>query len=250
VRIALFVTCLCDQYLPRSAIAVVKVLEHFGHTVTFPTAQTCCGQPMFNNGFHEDARDLARRMIDVFGDAERVVTPSGSCAAMLKEHYPELFETGSPDRAAAQDLAGRTWEFVQFMTDVLNVDLAKLGARWPGSAATHFSCHLRAIGVTDETAKLAGRIDGLSCRPLDRAEQCCGFGGTFAVSYPGISGAMVRDKVAAIEAAGVSTVISNDPGCTMNMAGACRRAGCDVSFRSMAEVVAEGLGLLPREGTP
>ncbi len=247
MTVALFITCLTESFYPRAGVAVVKVLEHLGHDVAFPRAQTCCGQPMYNNGHHDEARTLARRMVRVFDGYEHVVTPSASCAAMLREHAPRLFEAGTPERRAADDLASRTREFVEFLVNVEKLDVGKLAPRWEGAATYHYSCHLRDLGMTDEALRVAGAVEGLSLTPLDRADQCCGFGGTFATSYPQISGGMVADKVARIRATGAGTVISNEAGCTMNMAGACRRAGHEVAFRSLAEILAEGLGLLPRD---
>ena len=246
MRVSLFITCLGDSYFPRAGIAAVKVLEHLGCTVDFPAAQTCCGQPMHNNGFADDARALAARMINVFAASERIVTPSGSCAAMIRDYYPGLFEDPAQQQAA-RALAARTFEFSEFLTNVLHADLKKLAARWPGSATYHYSCHLRGIHITDETPRLLSQIDGLNFTPLKTPEQCCGFGGTFATKYSDISGAMVRDKVADIQATGASTVVSSEPGCTMNIAGACRRHHCTAAFRSLPEIIAESLGLLPRD---
>ncbi|MEX0886192.1 MAG: (Fe-S)-binding protein [Phycisphaeraceae bacterium] len=264
MKLALFVTCLTDAFYPRTGIATVKVLEHLGCDVTFPQAQTCCGQPMFNNGFHHEARKLARHMIDVFEDAACVVTPSGSCAAMVREHYAELLKDDPAHAERAEALAGKTYELVEFLVKVLKVDLRKLGVRWPGKVTYHYSCHLRGLGITDEAGQLMRQIDGLEYVPLPKAEQCCGFGGTFAMKYPQISGEIVRDKVGCIEATGASTCVSNDAGCTMNIAGACRRHereqggdgdqkdagnGNGVQFKSLAEIIAEGLGLMKGDET-
>lgn len=253
MQIALFVTCLADTFLPRHAIAVVKVLEHLGHEVVFPEAQTCCGQPQYNNGYHDEARRLARRMVRVFEPYETIVTPSGSCAAMIRDYYADLFPLGSPERQAARRLAERTCEFVEFLTRVEGIDardpqaLSKLGVTWEGSATYHYSCHLRGIGMTDEAARLAEQIDRLTFTPLDKVDQCCGFGGTFCLKYPQLSGAMTREKVECVRQTGATTLIVNDPGCAMNLAGACRRAKLGVEVKSLAEILAEGLGLLPRE---
>jgi L-lactate dehydrogenase complex protein LldE len=246
VQAALFITCLTDNFYPRSGVAVVKVLEHLGVDVAFPAAQTCCGQPMYNNGFQRDAREVARHMIRVFAPYARVITPSGSCASMVREHYPALFDDPR-ERKAAADLAERTREFTEFLVQDLRVDLRALGARWDGHVTYHYTCHLRGLGVTDEVLQVLDQIDGLTVTPLEKAEQCCGFGGTFAVKYPRISGSMVQDKVQCIAATGAATVVSNDAGCTMNLAGACRRGGHDVGFTSLAEIVAESLGLLDGE---
>ncbi|MEW6742390.1 MAG: (Fe-S)-binding protein [Planctomycetota bacterium] len=247
MRIALFVTCLSDTFVPRAGAAVVKVLEHLGHEVVFPEEQTCCGQPMYNNGFQEAARRLACRQMRVFSGAETVITPSGSCAAMIRRHYPELFETGSREWRAARELACKTFEFVEFLVKVEHADLRQLGVRWGGIATYHYSCHLRELGMTDEVVRLLHQIQDLEYRPLEKMEQCCGFGGLFAVKYPAISGEMVRDKVRCIRRTSADTVICNDAGCTLNIAGACHREGLGVRFRSLAEILAEGLGLLERE---
>jgi len=248
VRIALFITCLTEQFYPRAAVAIVKVLEHLGHTVEFPAAQTCCGQPMFNNGLHDDARDLARRMIEIFAPAEHVVTPSGSCAAMVREHFLHLWPERSGEHRAALALAAKTSEFVEFLTKVERVDLRAMRVRWPGSVTYHRSCHLRSLGLCDEAETLLDQIEGVRRVPLPRAEQCCGFGGTFAVNYPQISAGMVSDKVSAIRETNAERLVCNEAGCGMNIAGACRRALPEVSLITIGEVIAQGLGLLPREG--
>lgn len=247
MKVALFITCLTDTFYPRTGIAVVKVLEKLGCQVAFPQDQTCCAQPMWNNGFHDEARELAKRMIEVFRDHEYVVTPSGSCAAMIREYYVDLFEDEPAWRAEAKKLADKTYEFIEFLVKVMKVDLRQHGARWPGKVTYHYSCHLRGIGVTDEAAQVMRQIAGLEYVPLEKAEQCCGFGGTFAMKYPQISGTMVRDKVGCIRATEAPVVVSNDAGCTMNLAGTCRREEVPVRFKSLAEIIAEGLGLLERE---
>lgn len=250
MRVALFITCLTDVYFPRAGVAVVKVLTHLGHTVEFPRDQTCCGQPMFNNGFTSDARDLARRMIALFEPFETVVTPSASCAAMVRERYPQLFAGDAAWSARADALAARTFEFSEFLAKVLRVNLRQLGVRWDGNVAVHSACHLRSLGLHDVAEGLLREIRGLKQIPLNNVEQCCGFGGTFATRYPQISGAMVREKVECIQTTGCPTVVCNEAGCGMNLAGACRRLGSPVRFTSLPEIIAEGLGLLerPEEG--
>jgi L-lactate dehydrogenase complex protein LldE len=249
MKTALFITCLTDTFYPRTGIAAVKVLEHLGCAVDFPAGQTCCGQPMYNNGFHAEARVLARRMIDVFEGSPCVVTPSGSCAAMIREYYPTLFPRDPAYEFAARGLAGKTYEFIEFLVKVLRVDLRGLGARWAGTVTYHYSCHLRGLGMTDEAVELMRQIEGLDYRPVEKMEQCCGFGGTFALKYPQISGSLVRDKAACLGKTGAGTVISNDGGCTMNISGACHRQKQDLTFKSLAEVIAESLGLLERTET-
>lgn len=249
MRIALFITCLTDLYTPRAGVAVVKVLRRLGHEVVFPRAQTCCGQPMFNNGYENEARALARRMMRVFAPYECVVTPSGSCAAMIREHYTGLFAPGTDDRAAAESLARRTYEFVEFLSSVERFDPGRFGARWRGSATYHYSCHHRGLGLTDEVTRLAGAIEGLELRELERHDECCGFGGTFCLKYPTVSGAMSADKAECVRRTGAGTLICNDAGCTMTIAGACRRLGVGVEVKSLAEILAEGLGLMDGERT-
>jgi L-lactate dehydrogenase complex protein LldE len=244
--VALFITCLADIYFPRAGVAVVKVLTHLGHTVEFPRDQTCCGQPMFNNGFTSDARDLARRMIALFEPFETVVTPSASCAAMVRERYPQLFAGDAAWSARAEALAARTFEFSEFLAKVLRVDLRTLGVAWEGSVTVHTACHLRGLGLHHVAEGLLGELRGLNLIPLNNAEQCCGFGGTFATKYPHISGGMVREKVECIQATGCRTVVCDEAGCGMNLAGACRRLGAPVRFISLPEIIAEGLGLLER----
>ena len=250
MKVSLFITCLTDTFYPRTGIAVVKVLEHLGCQVEFPQSQTCCGQPLFNNGFEDDARELAKRMASTFEHSECVVTPSGSCAAMIRDYYIDLLGSDPAYRDSVQGLVNKTYEFVEFLVKVLKVDLGQLQVRWPGKVTCHYSCHLRGIGVTDETTLLLQQIEGIEYIPMDNVDQCCGFGGTFAMKYPQISGAMVRDKVECISATGADTVISNDAGCTMNISGACRRQGAAARFKSLAEVIAEGLGLIEPSENP
>jgi len=206
--VGLFVTCLTDTFYPRAGIAMVKVLEHLGCTVHFPREQTCCGQPMFNSGFEDEARQLARRMVDVFEPYACVVTPSGSCCAMIHDYYEQLLGDDPAYADRARRLIASTHEFVEYLTNVAKVDLRSLGCRWEGHVTYHYSCHLRGIGLTPETgeaARLLGQIDGVRYTQADRLDQCCGFGGTFAVKWPEVSGAMVRDKVECLSKTGATT---------------------------------------------
>lgn len=238
--VALFITCLTDQFYPQVGIAVTKVLERFGCRVSFPQAQTCCGQPFFNNGFHDEARELARRMISVFLGCQYVVTPSGSCCAMVREYFVELMHD---DPGSARDLAGHTYEFVEFLDKVLKVDLSGFGLPVAAPITYHYTCHLRGIGVKDEGVRLLKQLGNVELRPMEKTDQCCGFGGTFAVKYPAISGAIVEDKVNCIAATGAQTLICNDAGCTMNIAGMCHRRGLSVRTRHIAELIAEAMGI-------
>ncbi|QQE10472.1 (Fe-S)-binding protein [Planctomycetota bacterium] len=244
MKVALFVTCLADNFYPRTGIAVVKILEHLGCEVLFPQNQTCCGQPQWNNGFADETRSLAKKMIQVFEGYDFVVTPSGSCAAMIREHYEEAFEDMPDWKRRAKDLSDRTYEFIEFLIKVAKIDLREFGAKWEGDVTYHYSCHLRGLGMTDEAVQLLKQIDGARFHPMEKYNQCCGFGGTFAMKFPEVSGEMARDKVSCIEQSGADVVVVNDSGCSMNIEGTCRREGVDKKFMSLAELIAESLGLL------
>jgi L-lactate dehydrogenase complex protein LldE len=231
----LLITCLGDALFPDVGVATVRLLRRLGVTVDFPAAQTCCGQPHFNSGYHGDARDLARHTIRAFANGQTVVTPSGSCAAMVKLEYPELFHDDPVWRAKADDLSRRTRELSDFLVNGLGVE--DVGARFEGRVTYHMACHLRGLGLLTEPERLLRRVKGLEYVPLERADECCGFGGSFAVRYPAISGAMVRDKVEFIEKTGASVVVATDAGCLMNIAGCLRRRGSAVRALHLAEVL-------------
>lgn len=230
------ITCLGDALFPDVGVATVKLLRRLGVEVDFPKAQTCCGQPHFNSGFHADCRDLARHTIKAFGSGNLVVTPSGSCAAMVKLEYPELFHGDLVWHGRAEDLAQRTHELSDFLVNVLNVE--DVGARFEGKATYHMACHLRGLSILTEPERLLRRVKGLQLIPLERYDECCGFGGSFAVRYPGISGAMVDDKAAFIEKTGADVVIATDAGCLMNIGGRLRRRGNKVRIMHLAEILA------------
>jgi L-lactate dehydrogenase complex protein LldE len=229
------VTCLGDALFPDVGVATVRLLRRLGVEVDFPPAQTCCGQPHFNSGYHPDARALARHTIAAFANGQTIVTPSGSCAAMVKLEYPELFHDDLVWQGRAEDLAHRTRELSDFLVNVLATE--DVGARYEGRVTYHMACHLRGLGLLTEPERLLRRVRGLEYVPLERADECCGFGGSFAVRYPGISGAMVRDKAAFIEQAGVEAVVATDAGCLMNIGGCLRRRGSKVRTLHLAEVL-------------
>jgi L-lactate dehydrogenase complex protein LldE len=235
LNVSLLITCLGDVLFPDVGVATVRLLRRLGVTVDFPEAQTCCGQPHFNSGYHADARALARHLIRVFDNGRTVVVPSGSCAAMVKLEYPELFHDDPAWHRKALDLAGRTHELSDFLVNVLGAE--DVGARFEGRVTYHMACHLRGLGLLTEPERLLRRVRGLEYVPLERADECCGFGGSFAVRYPGISGAMVRDKAGLIEKAGVRAVVATDAGCLMNIAGCLRRRGSGVRALHLAEVL-------------
>jgi L-lactate dehydrogenase complex protein LldE len=236
-RVGLFVTCLVDLFRPSVGFAAVKLLEDVGCRVEVPEAQTCCGQPAFNSGDKADAAAIARNVIAAFKGFDFVVAPSGSCGGMIVKHYPELFEPGSADHAAAVELAGRTHELVSFLTRVMKVD--RVEASFPARATYHDSCSgLRELGIKAEPRRLLAGVEGFSLAEMTDAEVCCGFGGTFCVKYPGISDKMLEKKLKHIHATGADTLVAGDLGCLMNMAGKLKREGSPVKVRHIAEVLA------------
>jgi L-lactate dehydrogenase complex protein LldE len=235
VKVSLMVTCLGDALFPDVGVATVKLLRRLGVEVDFPAAQTCCGQPHFNSGFHDHARDLARHAIKTFDTGRPVVTPSGSCAAMVKLEYLELFHDDPVWHARAKDLADRTHELSDFLVNVLKAE--DVGARFDGKATYHMACHLRGLGVKTEPELLLSRVKGLELAPLERCDECCGFGGSFSVRYPGISAAMVKDKAAFVEKTGAAAVVATDAGCLMNIGGCLRRQGSAVKPLHLAQVL-------------
>ncbi len=242
-NVALFITCLTDQFYPHVGVAVTKILEHFGCRVQFPTDQTCCGQPFFNNGFHPETKELAKKFIENFEKYDYIVTPSGSCCAMVREHFHELLKDDHAWEHGLHHVVSHTYEFVEFLSKVLNVDLTPYKMPEPESFTYHYTCHLRGINVRDESVALLRQMGNVEYRPLEKMDQCCGFGGTFAVKYPAISGAIVDDKANCIAATNAETVICNDAGCTMNISGMLHRRAQSAKVKHLAEVMAEALGI-------
>jgi L-lactate dehydrogenase complex protein LldE len=229
------VTCLADALFPSVGVATVRLLRRLGVEVDFPPAQTCCGQPHFNSGYRAYAQDLAKHTIRAFTNAQTVVTPSGSCAAMVKLEYPELVHDDLVWHERAEDLARRTRELSDFLVNVLGVE--DVGARFAGKVTYHMACHLRGLGLETEPERLLHRVRDLEYVRLEQADECCGFGGSFSVRFPGISGAMVRDKATAIEKTGAQAVVATDSGCLMNIAGYLRRTGSPIRALHLAEVL-------------
>jgi L-lactate dehydrogenase complex protein LldE len=235
LKVSLLVTCLGDALFPEVGIATVHLLRRLGVEVDFPPSQTCCGQPHFNSGYRAHARELAQHTLRTFDTGRPVVVPSGSCAAMVKLEYPELFHDDPSWQKRAADLARRTHELSDFLVNVLHVE--DVGARWEGRATYHMACHLRGLGVRDEPERLLRHVRGLELVPLTQSDECCGFGGSFAVRYPEISGAMVADKAANVEKTGARAVIATDAGCLMNIAGCLHRRGSVVQALHLAQVL-------------
>lgn len=236
-RVALLVTCLVDLMRPTVGFAAVKLLRDAGCTVEAPEAQTCCGQPAYNSGDRRDAVAIARQVLAAFAGYDYVVVPSGSCAGMVRKHYPGLFEAGTPERSAAEALAAKTYELVAFLADVLGVK--EVEARFPHKVTYHDACSgLRELAIKSQPRKLLASVAGLDLIEMTDAEVCCGFGGTFCVKYPDISNDMVAKKAANIVRSGAEVVLAGDLGCLMNMAGKLMRDGSPVEARHVAEVLA------------
>jgi L-lactate dehydrogenase complex protein LldE len=235
MRVSLLITCLGDALFPEVGVATVRLLRRLGVTVDFPAAQTCCGQPHFNSGYRRDARALAKHTIQAFANGRPVVAPSGSCAAMVKLEYPHLFHDDLIWHGRAEDLAHRTHELSDFLVNALHLE--DVGSRFEGKVTYHMACHLRGLGLLTEPERLLRHVKGLEYVPLERRDECCGFGGSFAVRFPRISGAMVQDKAALIEQTGADTVVATDAGCLMNIAGCLRRRGSPVQALHLAQVL-------------
>jgi L-lactate dehydrogenase complex protein LldE len=238
IRVALFVTCLGDQFFPLVGESVVAVLRRLGVEVDFNPSQTCCGQPAFNSGFREEARQVAARVLDIYRDAEYVVAPSGSCTSMIRVFYPELF-AGDPARLRqAEDLRGRLFEFSEFLVKILKVE--DVGASFRRRVTYHDSCHLlRELGVESEPRKLLGAVRGLELVEMQDHRLCCGFGGTFAVKFPEVSVAMAEDKLRAASDSGAEIIVANDSGCLMHLAGVIHRRGLPLQTMHLAELLAK-----------
>lgn len=216
-----FATCLVDLLYPKAGLAGMQLLRRADIGVIFPADQTCCGQPAFNSGYRDEALAVARAQLDCFTREIPVVVPSGSCAGMIRTHWPELF-AGQPDESRALDVADRTYELTEFLVDVLQIRLTDLGE--PIQVAIHTSCSARReLGAADRIESLIAQLDKVEVLTQTRKAECCGFGGTFAVKLADVSGAMVRDKTEALRATGAERVISQDCGCLMNIGGAFER---------------------------
>jgi len=236
-RVSLFVTCIVDQVFPQVGIAITEVLERLGYQVDFPAAQTCCGQPAFNSGYPEEARTIARHFLDVFRDAEYIIVPSGSCASMISHHFADIFEHDPKLLPEVHALEPRVWEFSRFLLEVAGVE--DVGARFDGVVTYHDSCHaLRELRIKAGPRKLLANVQGLTLSEMDIAEECCGFGGTFSVKFPEVSGAMARTKIDSIQKTGASTVVSIDSSCLMQLQGVIDRAGLPIRTLHLAEVLA------------
>jgi L-lactate dehydrogenase complex protein LldE len=235
--VQLFVTCLVDAFFPEAGIAVVDILEREGFAVEFPFDQTCCGQPAFNGGFWDDARAMARHTLDVL-DATTgpIIVPSGSCADMMIHHYTKLLAADMEYGPKAEAVASRIYEFTQFLVDELGI--TNLGAVGRGGATYHSSCHgLRNLKLKNQSKTLLSHVDGLEFVELPGEEECCGFGGLFAVKMDDISGAMLNRKLDNVEASGADILVGSDTSCLMHIAGGLQKRGSHIQVKYIAEVL-------------
>ncbi len=246
-RVGLFATCLMNLFRPGVGFAAVKLLEDAGCRVEVPATQTCCGQPGYNSGDYDAARDLARQTIAAFEGFDYVVGPSGSCMATIRHDYPVLFADDPKWLHRAEALAAKSYELLSFLHDVLG---ATPQAQYQGTATYHDSCSgLRSLGIKGQPRALLGGVEGLRVKEMEDAEVCCGFGGTFCVKYPEISEKIVEDKVRNILASGADTLLGGDLGCLMNIAGRLSRIHAPVKCYHTAEVLA-GMAGTPVAGKP
>jgi L-lactate dehydrogenase complex protein LldE len=218
VDVYLFATCLVDQFAPEAGLDTVRLLEREGISIHFPPEQTCCGQPAYTSGYPDEARAVARHQLGLFPQPWPVVVPSGSCAAMIRHHYPKLFADDPALLAKALELSDRTFELTEFLVHVAGFSQKDLGAAC--TVALHTSCHARReMGSHETSAALLASLEHVNVVVQARVEECCGFGGTFAVRHPDISEAIVSDKVASLKDSGAQRVVSADYGCLFNILG-------------------------------
>lgn len=241
-KIGLFVTCLVDLMRPSIGFAAVKLLEQAGCVVEVPGIQSCCGQPAWNSGDNRHAVAIARHVIDAFERFDYVVAPSGSCAGMIRMHYPEALAGDAAYDARARALAARTYELVEFLVRVRG--LPNISISCPARVCYHDSCSaLRDLGVKAEPRQLLSGVDGLELRELKEPEVCCGFGGLFSVKYPEISERMADDKIADAQSSGAEMMTGADLGCLLHLAGRIARRGLSLRVRHVAEILAGESGV-------
>ena len=235
MTVTLFIPCFVDLMYPKVGISIVEILERLGHRIDYPENLTCCGQPAFNSGFWDEARKVALPVLERLKNAEAVVIASGSCGAMLKVFYPELF-AGTPHEAAAKELSAKCYEFSDFLVTKLGV--TDLGATFPHKVTIHDGCHgLRELGLKKGARQLLGQVRGLELVEMKEAETCCGFGGTFAAKFPMISTAMGEVKCASAAETGADYIVSNDSSCLMQVQGLLSKQGSGLKTIHLAEIL-------------
>ncbi|MEV4864650.1 (Fe-S)-binding protein [Streptomyces ossamyceticus] len=243
MRIALFITCFNDTMFPETGKAVVRLLERLGHTVDFPQEQACCGQMHFNTGYRPETIPMVRRFAEVFADYDAVVTPSGSCAGLVREHHGTLARDHGDARLvdAVAQVVPKVYELSELLVDVLGV--TDVGAYFPHRVTYHPTCHsLRMLRVGDRPLQLLRAVKGIDLVELPDADSCCGFGGTFALKNPDVSNAMLADKVRNVQATQAETVSAGDNSCLMHIGGGLSRLRTGVGTLHLAEILAATAG--------
>lgn len=241
-KVSFFVTCMVDMFYPDTGWSAVALLEKLGIEVDFPMGQTCCGQPGFNAGHRTDAKAVAKQFLHAFRSAEVIVTPSGSCAAMVRHEYSILFGEDPRLRQEASRIASITWELTEFIVDGLGIRDLDLRLPEPRSFAFHDACHgLRLLGLGAQARTLLGSAENAEVQELQRAEECCGFGGLFSVKMADVSGAILERKLDHIEAGAASTIVCGDVSCLFHINGGLSRRGSENRVKHIADVLAEGL---------
>ncbi len=237
-RVTLFVQCLVDGIYPEVAESVVRVFERLGLDVECPVDQTCCGQPAYNAGYHKEAAVAAKRFIEIFETASVIVCPSGSCVDMVRHHYPALFADDPAWLTRARAVSDRIFEFSEYLVDVL--DVTDLGSKFQGRVTYHDSCHLsRRLGVARQPRALIEGVAGAELVEMAESNRCCGFGGTFSVKYPEISGAILSDKVERILDTNADAVVGCDMSCLMNIGGMLSRRNSGIKALHIAQLLAK-----------
>ena len=240
--VALFVTCMIDMLYPQTGMSVVRLLEHLGIAVAFPVEQTCCGQPAFNGGYRDEARTIARQFLTAFRAAQVIVTPSGSCAAMVRHEYPTLFADDPEWLPLAERVASLTWEFTEYLVDGLGITNLGLSLPEPRTFAFHDACHgLRMLGLDKTGRTLLENTGNVQLYELTESDVCCGFGGLFSVKMPNVSSAMLATKLQNIEASEAQTIVTGDASCLTQMNGGLARSGSRKRVQHIADVLASGL---------
>jgi L-lactate dehydrogenase complex protein LldE len=235
--VSVFIPCLMDAPHPETARSVVTILRRVGVSVNIPKAQSCCGQPAFNNGYRREAARVARHFLQTFASAQAIVCPSGSCVHMIRHEYPILFENDAQWLRLAEEIGKRTFELTEFLVDVLQV--TDVGACYPAKATYHDSCHLaRGLAIRSQPRVLLSNVRGLELIEMNDSDRCCGFGGAFSVKYPEISTALGHDKIENIRNTGANTVIGCDTGCLMHIAARLATTGSPIQVRHIADILA------------
>lgn len=241
-RVSLFVTCMVDMLYPDTGLSVVEVLTHLGIEVDFPMAQTCCGQPAFNGGYRREAKKVARQFLRAFEHADVIVTPSGSCAAMVRHEYPDLFADDPDLKDEAERVASITWEFTEFIVDGLGITDLNGRLSRPQAFAFHDSCHgLRLLGLKKAGRTLVDNLENAEVIEWDNSETCCGFGGLFSVKMADVSGAMLQKKIDHIEESDAAVFLTGDVSCLAHMNGGLEKQGSTKQVKHIADVLAEGV---------